>query len=77
MDWLTVFENHLVLPEIREPSRWIFSKIESAVADHLNGGLVLPNAATNSSTLAISSFMLEKLPLRIARCVMISNQRST
>lgn len=66
--------SYCLVREIREPSRWIFSKIESAVADQLSGGLVLPKVATNCSIMAIRTFMLEKLPLRIARCVMISNR---
>jgi hypothetical protein len=34
----------------------------------------LPKVATNCSIMAIRTFMLEKLTLRIARCVMISNR---
>lgn len=56
-----------------EQSRCSFSRIESAVAVQLNGALVLLQAATNCSILAISSLTLEKLPRRIARCVMIPN----
>jgi hypothetical protein len=45
------------------------------MAVQLNGALVLLQAVTNYSILAISSLTLENLPHRIARsCVMIPNQ---
>ncbi len=51
--------------------------MESAVAVQLNGALFLLYATTNCPILAISSLTLEKLPRRMARWVMIPNQRST
>lgn len=42
--------------EIREQTRWRFSRGGSAVAVQLNGALVLLWAATNCSILAISSY---------------------
>jgi hypothetical protein len=47
------------------------------VAVYLNITLVLPQEETNCSIFAMSSLKLEKLPRRIARCVISHTQRST
>ena len=47
------------------------------MAVQLNGAEPLLYRVMKCSMLAINSMMLEKLPRRMARCVMIPSQRST
>ncbi len=51
--------------------------MESAVAVHMNGHVLVLYRSTKVSIRRVSSRTVRKEPRRIARCVMSANQRST